>query len=457
MTSSPRQSLHILADLPRKRPPEPAPRRPLDEVFPWWLFFSTWLITFGLQHRMDSPALWLAGGGSISDMSAKAYEGDLSRRVLIVLLGAIGAFLLIQGRRRLQLHGYIGGLLVVYVAWAGISLIWADNPSLTLRRQVAYALLLLFSAGCVARMSLDTFSAFLAGMPALNLIPGVMAESAYGNLHPFATGSRFGGTVHPNLAGASLSIAVIVVGWWIWRKRGLVRFNLACGMVVLMVFALMTRSRTSLLALGAAVIFSVVIVIVRDYRNQLPSLMSALAVAIGLAGLGGLVVSNLARVDFVNTIRTARDDGDVTQLTGRVDLWQMCLTFAAERPLLGYGFDGFWSAKRIDIISEELQWPINQGHSAYLDQLLTLGLPGAVLYGFLLLSCLYACAMRFIRGETCYGAPAALLLFVLISNFTESINVLPTFPNFAYNVVALHIAFIRAAPSDESVRPHRSA
>jgi exopolysaccharide production protein ExoQ len=351
------------------------------------------------------------------------------------------------------LHGYIGGLLVVYVAWAGVSLIWADNPSLTLRRQVAYALLLLFSAGCVARMSLDTLSVFLAGIPALNLIPGVMAESAYGNLHPFASGNRFGGTVHPNLAGASLSLAVIVLGWWIWRKRGLVRFNLACGMVVLMVFALMTRSRTSLLALGAAVVFSVVIVIVRDYRNRLPSLMSALAVAVGLAGLGGLVVSNLARVDFVNTFRTVRDDGDVTELTGRVDLWRMCLIFAAERPLLGYGFDGFWSAKRIDIISEELHWPINQGHSAYLDQLLALGLPGAILYGLLLLSCLYACARRFIRGESCYGAPAALLLFVLICNFTESINILPTFPTFAYNLILLHIAFIRPAAPDDSAQP----
>jgi len=37
---------------------------------------------------MDAPAIWLDGGGAVSDMSQAALDGDMQRRVLILLLAS---------------------------------------------------------------------------------------------------------------------------------------------------------------------------------------------------------------------------------------------------------------------------------------------------------------------------------------------------------------------------------
>jgi len=74
--------------------------------------------------------------------------------------------------------------------------------------------------------NLDLLSVFAILIPTINLIPGVIAELKYDNLHPFASGNRFGGTVHPNLQGASLAMAIVALCWWLWRTRGMVRFKI---------------------------------------------------------------------------------------------------------------------------------------------------------------------------------------------------------------------------------------
>ena len=430
-------------------------REKLAAAFPWILFLLTWVTIFALQHRMDAPALWLDGGNSAADISRTAYEGGIDRQMLIVMLGAVGAFLLVRDRSRLRLNRAVAGLLAAYIAWFLLSAIWADDQDLTIRRQISFALMLLFSAGCVARMNVDVLSIFVSGIAALNLIPGVIAELKCGTLHPFAIDNRFSGTVNPNVQGAILSLAVIILCWWLWRTRGPIRLGLACTNFVLLAFVVMARSRTSIIALAIAIGFSVSIVIVRDQRRRLRGLMGALALSIGLAGMIALAVaSNSARFDPLSVVSADRDYGDPTKLTGRVDLWRTCLSFAAERPLLGFGFDGFWTPKRIDIISEEQNWPINHSHSAYLDELLALGVPGASLYILLLLTCFLTCVLRFLRGDDRYGAWAAVLLFVAIHNLAESINVERSTPNFAFNLIVLHIALVkpRAAESLRRLR-----
>jgi exopolysaccharide production protein ExoQ len=435
---------------------QPQPER-LATSFPWILFLLTWLTIFALQHRMDAPELWLDGGDSISDVSQTAYDGGMYRQILVVMLGGVGAFLFLRGRQRLRLNVSIAGLLAAYVGWILLTAIWADDPDLTIRRQISFVLMLVFAAGCVARMSVDVLSVFISGIAALNLVPGVIAELRYGNLHPFASDNRFGGTVHPNVQGTILALAIIFLCWWLWRTRGPIRFGPACGSIVLLAFLLMTRSRTSIIAFAAAIGFSVVIVIVRDQRRRLPGLIGALALTIGLVGLISLAVtSNSARSGLLSRISADRDYGDPTKLTGRVDLWQTCLGFAAERPLLGFGFEGFWTPKRIDIISEELTWPINHSHSAYLDELLALGVPGAGLYIMLLLACLLTCLLRFLGGDDRYGACAAVLLFVVIHNVTESINVQRSFPNFAFNLIVLHLALVRPRALQRQPSPVRT-
>jgi len=114
----------------------------------------------------------------------------------------------------------------------------------------------------------------------------------------------------------------------------------------------------------------------------------------------------------------------------------------AKRPLRGYGFGGFWTAKRIEAISQDQTWAIQQSHSAYIEELLALGIPGAVLYVALLFTSLWICVGQFFRHREAYGAWAAILVFIAIHNVTESINVGPLFTNLTFNLIVLYLAIV---------------
>src|SRR3546814_5554100 len=79
-----------------------------------------------------------------------------------------------------------------------------------------------------------------------------------------------------------------------------------------------------------------------------------------------------------NAISLGREDpgsGDPTSLTGRVPLWSVLIEhYVSDRPLLGHGFQGFWTPRHIVEVSAYQDWAIVFAHSAYVDMLLDLGL-----------------------------------------------------------------------------------
>ena len=123
---------------------------------------------------------------------------------------------------------------------------------------------------------------------------------------------------------------------------------------------------------------------------------------------------------------TQRDGGDIGSLTGRVDVWEFCLRLAANDWWFGFGYDGFWTPERIQLISEENQWGVNQAHSAYLDNLLGTGIIGLTLYASTLLLAVIAATKQFRRSRSEVTLIAAtLLVFSSLHGLTESVVVSP--------------------------------
>jgi exopolysaccharide production protein ExoQ len=273
------------------------------------------------------------------------------------------------------------------------------------------------------------------------LVPGVMAEIWYGRFQLFGS-HRFGGTApHPNVQAASLSVASVLLCWLVWRTRGSTRIAFGAATVVVFAFLVMTGSRTSLLAVLAALAFSFVLTLVRDRKRLLPVLLASCILLIGLGGLFLLSAGNSGD-PLAQAVHRNGDDNDAGSFNGRVELWQQCLKFVAKRPLRGYGFGGFWTAKRIEAISQDQTWAIQQSHSAYIEELLALGIPGAVLYVVVLFTSLWICIKRFLQRRDAYGAWAAVLVFIAIHNLTESINVSPLFTNLTFNLIVLYLALV---------------
>jgi exopolysaccharide production protein ExoQ len=419
-----------------------ARRESIASAFPWLLFFAVWLLLFPTQNRMDA-AEHPADEQSSAEIAHAVQEGSILTRILIISLGTTGVVLLILNRARLRLNGVIFTILLLFLGWSALSTFWADDPSLTARRLISLAFMILFAAGCAARMNVDTLTLFIAGIPALNLIPGVIAEVEYGRFQPFRNGHRFAGTApHPNVQAASLSVAAILLCWVVWRAKGFRRLRFAAAVLLLSAFLLMTGSRTSILAVLAALAFSSVLIVARDHKRLLPLLGAAIFLLLGLGALFKLAVSGSGTDPFVQAIQRQGDENDASTLNGRLDLWRECLKFAAKRPLLGYGYGGFWSAKRIEAISGDQTWPIQQSHSAYIEELLALGITGLALYVALLFGCLWICVAQFFHHRDAYGAWAAVLVFIAIHNLTEAINVTPLFTNLAFNLMVLSLALI---------------
>jgi exopolysaccharide production protein ExoQ len=419
-------------------------------VFPWTLFLLAWLILFGYQNNLNSN--W-EDSTQLSDVVDTAQTGNALHQVLAILMGVLGIFVFAKHGKRVRLHGRIASILLAYIGLIALSILWSDDAFVTLRREVALGLLLTFSAGCAARMSEDTLALFTAGLAALNAAAGLVQEFLRGTLHPFAADSRFAGTVGPNVEGAGLSLAIIVAFWFAWRYRGSTRRKSVWAAIALLVLLLMTQSRTSMLGLAAALGASILIITVRKYKHA-PGGMAAVLTLIILGSTAAMALLSISGKQLessgMHLLRTDRDVGEVSDLTGRDLIWDVCLSFASERPILGFGYGGFWTGSRLDTVAYELKWPAFHSHCAYLDVFLELGVVGAALYIVLVLAALVLCAFRFLNFDDRYGAWTAMFVFIAVNGLTESIFVLPTYPAVVFNILLVKLAL---QPKSQSTEP----
>lgn len=75
--------------------------------------------------------------------------------------------------------------------------------------------------------------------------------------------------------------------------------------------------------------------------------------------------------------------GKDPSLTGRTDIWDSLMRRVAERPWTGYGYGAFWGREGesapADWVRKETQWPVPNAHNGWIDLLVQLGWPGAVM------------------------------------------------------------------------------
>jgi O-antigen ligase len=115
--------------------------------------------------------------------------------------------------------------------------------------------------------------------------------------------------------------------------------------------------------------------------------------------------------------------GRDTTLTGRTDIWQAVWQSILKRPMLGYGFAGFWigmKGEAINVIASVL-WDVPHAHNGFLEIMLQLGVIGMAIF---ILSYLRACsrAWTMIRSQYIEQAiwPIFALFLILICNLDEN-------------------------------------
>ncbi|MEB3283552.1 MAG: O-antigen ligase family protein [Lyngbya sp.] len=233
-----------------------------------------------------------------------------------------------------------------------------------------------------------------------------------------------GVTGHPNIIAPILAINIVL-----WTAHAIAYPKDRKIALVMIIFSLyvrqQTNSSTSIVVLFLLMCLLMVLLFFKhlNYKQALTGFILFLVVAIGLT----IFVSSNFEYVIVDVLGK-----DIT-LTGRVPVWNLVLEKAvSQRPLLGYGYYGFWQKWRGEddpsryMITENGFRP-RHGHQGFLDLAVDLGLIG--LSFFLLSICRYiALGVKYLVTDSKIESTFSLLFltFLIILNLSESFLLKPS-------------------------------
>jgi O-antigen ligase len=278
---------------------------------------------------------------------------------------------------------------------------------------------------------------------------GLAAECYYGNFRPWMGDYRFSGTLHPNTQG--LNLAVLCCSAFCLARRDGTRTSpfwllLALGLAAV----ILTKSRTSTAGILAAL--GSIWLLQASWRVRIVTIGGGLGLA-ALALFAVLASGWDYEHDAQQAVLLGREE-QTESLTGRLPIWFELIDQIGHRPWHGHGYDTFWTADNIEMVSERIEWPAKEGHNGYLDLTLSIGLVGAGLVVLTALAGLVQAAFAYdASGDPAYGLAAGLLVFGLLNCFLESGMAMPQFPPFLAACALAQLAHVSPAPRGRGAIP----
>jgi O-antigen ligase len=434
-----------------------------------WLAF---LILFGLfamagpydwNNRADKEAQETNIKATLSNASAGIEEGNGVRRFAVIGFAVFG--LVLAARRRwkerrgvptgstgLELGGDRTVIIPIaaFVLFAFASSLWAYDPALTFRRVVVFVCVG-YAAWSVARAwTLPEILSFTVVSCMTVLTVSLGLEIMRGQFHPFDGGFRMMGLTHPNNHAqecAALIFCSIAAVRLVPEHRRFYILTTIAGFV----FMLLTRSRTSFLAVLLALGFGALYIMPKRRVFGVGLVMAAVAITVLVFGPDLLDSAKHALL-----MGRQESAADVGTLTGRTELWSELLTYVASRPVLGYGFEGFWGPEHTASVSLSLGWVVPHAHNGYVEMLLDLGLVGLILFVVALLSGVVHAQrrLRLSPGDTEALFSITLLVWVMVAMISE--KVLPQTHYAAFLTMVVLAREAVTSPVPVAVRPVRA-
>jgi O-antigen ligase len=218
---------------------------------------------------------------------------------------------------------------------------------------------------------------------------------------------------------------------------------------------LATKSRTSLAGLVVAVL---VVQCVRLTRGTALLALGVCWLASTLA-LAAVLIHGEWRPPTGFLLLGRADPEETATLTGRTELWEALDDYMEKRPLMGYGYGGFWTPARVENVSEGQGWGVGvpDAHSLYYDLVLNVGLIGAGAY--LVAAARFgvrAAVQYFATGEADGGLLVGLLVFVLVLGGSESAGMEVSCVTFVAASGIGRLAFFNPGPRILSVSGGRT-
>lgn len=292
-----------------------------------------------------------------------------------IILSLLVLLLWVKRRRFIQaLRDMVPYMIILSLC--AISTVWSDYPFPTLRRSVTLSSCVFFGVYCyltfglrgtVALVGRATVILALMSLVVFVAIPQVGHETAFG----YESAMRGVYSQKNNMGEAMLLAISCYVYLFIdgslspWRAVGTVGLLMFC--------ILLSQSATSLVLASIVIAVGAIFYSSRNWRLRLVLVYFFAVVAVLVAVF--LVADSAAVFAVLN-----RDPS----FTGRLPLWDMSMQAIMRRPLLGYGYSGFWNQDSLIVqqIWQAIAWEAPSAHNGYLDIILQIGFLGLGFYAW---------------------------------------------------------------------------
>jgi exopolysaccharide production protein ExoQ len=297
-----------------------------------------------------------------------------------------------------------------------VSFSWAATPALVLQHSIAVFGTTLLGIALAVLLSVEEQLRLLSWMfriIAVLSLACIILLPSYGISSFFESHGEWRGIfLHKNLLGAAMALSVLVE-WQLPAHTRFSKFVKLLALVLSAVLLVFSGSATPMFALVVSLLF---IEIYKFAAKRLRIPLYAIVLGTLLMIASGLTVLQTYSGGVAGALGRSSD------LTGRAEIWGYVWSYIPERPLLGYGYSGFWGGASPE--SAAIDWAMGQmimySHNGYLEILLTLGAVGLFLtLGFLGkgINRAYHCAELHRSSVDLW--PLAFLLFFLLHNIGE--------------------------------------
>jgi O-antigen ligase len=316
------------------------------------------------------------------------------------------------------------------------SIVWSVAPSQTVFKLTVLAAVLLASLGIGARFELSEIYSMVVCCCLFFIGIGFVSEMFSGTLR-LGGDYRFVGTCHPNTQAIYAAFLCMISRQYI---KGIDRANLLglCLLVIGFAVLALTKSRTTLAGAIAGMV-AIQIVSARG-ANRIP-LVAIIFLLTGMLLIGSNLLSQQATELLGQTATMGRSE-DVSSLTGRLPLWEELLVWIDKRPVYGYGYLAFWTAERVEDLSETFKWEIPHGHNMFLDTMLDVGWIGVTILVLMLVAMLIEPTYLYSKtGNFSYAILTGIIVSVIVNGCAESLFKLPGFPMFVVTTFCISMIF----------------
>jgi O-antigen ligase len=373
------------------------------------------------EHLFVVWALLVFAGASTAllsylGFSGQAGIGDAPRQILLppIYLTSAGLLLLRPGGLLKVARRNTPTLMLTLLAL--VSWTWSQAPMLSAKRGVMLIGLTLFALYLVTRFNQRELLRLLGwalGIIAVLSVAAALLSPDRGIAGGIHAGAWTGIYSDKNALGRYMALAALVFMSLAMHPEGSRSAWLSVGVCAVLV--VLSRSTTALVAMACALGMIGVMPLLRQRGLIFLSFVISLAV----------LLVNSALLILLNFGTATNVLGKDPSLTGRVPLWNVLVQNVWQKPLLGHGYNAFWTAEdgqpsalQFDVTGA---WDVWHAHNGFLDLALELGLIGLVIFliGYLVG---FGRAVRTLRTSS-YGAgfwQVAVLVFLLATNVGES-------------------------------------